>query len=118
MPRRKPIDYTPQYTGGIFRPRDQVEAELASIDSPDPDPSLHHKHSSSNDTTIARSNERTKTRHSFDVFKDQITALSEIQVSMLRQTGAKPKLGDLVQQALDEYIERMHDRSNERTEFG
>ena len=117
MPKRKPIDYTQQYTSGIFRPRDEVEAELASLDRgalPTPPASGPV---TSNDASFERTNERTRTRHSFDVFKDQIAALSEIQVRLFRQTGAKPKLGELVQQALDDYIDRMNDRSNERTDL-
>ena len=117
MPRRKPIDYTPQYTGGIFRPHDQVEEELDSLNREDLPASPAPNHTSSNDGSFERTNERKRTRHSFDVFKDQIAALSEIQVRLFRQTGDKPKLGELVQQALDDYIDRMNDRSNERTDL-
>ena len=37
MPRAKraPIDYTPQFGGGIFRPKDAVEEELAEIEQAD-----------------------------------------------------------------------------------
>jgi hypothetical protein len=34
MPKRKPIDYTPQFGSGIFRPKDEVESERAAIDTP------------------------------------------------------------------------------------
>jgi hypothetical protein len=33
MPKRKPIDYTPQFGSGIFRPKDEVENERAAIDT-------------------------------------------------------------------------------------
>jgi hypothetical protein len=33
MPKRKPIDYTPQFGSGIFRPKDEVESERAAIDT-------------------------------------------------------------------------------------
>ena len=33
MPKRKPIDYTPQFGSGIFRPKDEVESELTAIDT-------------------------------------------------------------------------------------
>jgi len=117
VPKRKPIDYTPQYTDGIFRPHDQVEAELESLNGDDRSSPPAPNRSGSDDGTFERTNERTRTRHSFDVFKDQIAALSEIQVRLFRQTGAKPKLGELVQQALDDYIDRMNVRSNERTDL-
>jgi hypothetical protein len=33
MPKRKPIDYTPQFGSGIFRPKDEVESELTAIET-------------------------------------------------------------------------------------
>lgn len=33
MPKRKPIDYTPQFGGGIFRPKDEVESERLVADT-------------------------------------------------------------------------------------
>jgi hypothetical protein len=58
-----------------------------------------------------RSIERTKVRHSFDIYQDQLLALAEIQADIFRQTGKKPKVGDLVQQALDAYIAEDRKRS-------
>ena len=48
---------------------------------------------------------RTKVRHSFDVYRDQLLALGDIQQSVARQQGKRPRLGDLVQEALDSYIQ-------------
>lgn len=62
-----------------------------------------------------RTNERTKVRHSFDVYQDQLLQLSDVQADIYRRTGKKPKVGELVQQALDAYIERYRERTNERT---
>jgi len=58
---------------------------------------------------------RARVRHSFDVGQDQLHALAEIQAHIFSETGKKPKLGDLVQEALDFYITRQEKRSNERT---
>jgi len=58
---------------------------------------------------------RARVRHSFDVGQDQLHALAEIQARIFSETGKKPKLGDLVQEALDLYITRQGKRSNERT---
>jgi hypothetical protein len=33
MPKRKPIDYTPQFGSGIFRPKDEVESERTAIET-------------------------------------------------------------------------------------
>lgn len=124
MARRKPIDYTPQYAGGIFRSRDEVEQDLAALgteagETTPRDPSLERPDERTNGRPSAEHPERAKVRHSFDVYKDQITALTAIQARLFSRTGTKPKLGELVQRALDDYIqtheEHIDDRSNERT---
>ncbi len=48
--------------------------------------------------------ERRKVRHSFDIYEDQLVSLADIQAHLYRRNGKKPKVGDLVQQALDAYI--------------
>lgn len=98
--RKKPIDYTPRYTDGYFRSADEVEQELIAAED--------------TEDTIVRTDERTngsapvpsrnKTRHSFDVYRDQVAALNQIQAELYSQTGKKPTLGDLVQEALDDFI--------------
>jgi hypothetical protein len=140
MPRSKraPIDYAPQF-GGIFRPKEAVEHELAELDRGSDEetiagspPLLAHVTtiepetdragstlSRSSPSPIARTNERTnermKTRHSFDVWHDQLLALTEIQVARFNRTGRKPKMGELVQEALDAYIAKQLERTNVRT---
>ncbi len=56
-----------------------------------------------------------RVRHSFDVWQDQLLGLSEIQADRFSQTGKKPKLGELVQEALDAYIAKERKRTNVRT---
>jgi len=63
-----------------------------------------------------RSDERTITRQSFDIYRDQYVALSQIQAARLTATGHKPKMGELVRAALDAYIRKQPDRSNERSD--
>jgi hypothetical protein len=112
MPKRKPIDYTPQFGGGIFRPKDEVESERLVADTS----SLTQKRPSVH--PFERTFERIQRRHSFDVWQDQLIALTEIQTQMFHKTGRKPKLGELVQEALDAYIAKQRaqkiERSNER----
>jgi hypothetical protein len=75
--------------------------------------------SRTSDRPFERTNERLVVRHSFDVLQDQLLALADIQAEIFRSTRRKPKLGELVQQALDDYIQRhrrrTNGRSNERT---
>jgi len=65
--------------------------------------------------SVSRPNERTRVRHSFDVFEDQLQALTDIQADVFHQTNRKPKVGELVQKALDEYIHRHRRRRNDRS---
>src|SRR5947207_2106170 len=51
-----------------------------------------------------RTNERTKIRHSFDVFQDQYLALRDLAHERQRGSLKKVPLGDLVQEALDLYL--------------
>ena len=143
MPRAKraPIEYTPQFGGGIFRPKETVAEELAEfasahdeherldpISDATPEPptktaagsaSLKSKPNRTNGRTTERTNERTvarqRVRHSFDIWQDQLLGLSEIQAERFSVSGRKPKLGELVQEALDAYIAKERKRTNVRT---
>jgi hypothetical protein len=52
----------------------------------------------------AHTHARTIMRQSFNIFVDQDQALGRLQTQLYEQTGKKPTKGELVQQALDEYI--------------
>lgn len=43
-------------------------------------------------------------RHTFDIFQDQLVRLQFLQVETMRQGKRKPKLGKMVQQALEQYL--------------
>src|SRR5438552_12702080 len=96
-PKRSPIDYTPKFGGGIFRPQDVVERELAASEEGQVAPAAEVPERSSasgraaspatqsrkvtersNESPNVRTNERTKIRHTFDIFHDQLLALAEI----------------------------------------
>jgi hypothetical protein len=68
-----------------------------------------------NERTNERTLERSRVRHSFDIWQDQLLGLSEIQADRFSRTGRKPKLGELVQEALDAYISKERKRTNIRT---
>ena len=147
MPRgkRAPIEYTPQFGAGIFRPKTTVDEELAELEhdageeTPEtavpsdsrraprtrpadadgaPGPRgrsvAPRPNEGTNGQTNVRTNERTRVRHSFDVWQDQLLALTQIQVERFNRTGKKPKLGELVQEALDAYVAQHRGRTNER----
>ncbi len=120
---RTPITYAP--TGGeMFRPKSQVEAERTALEqsehdaleqgtvepvSTEPgDGALTAQDEEPNERINERTNvykERRVIRHSFDIYHDQLMQLGEIQMRLYREAGKKPKLGQLVQDALDRYIE-------------
>jgi hypothetical protein len=67
--------------------------------------------------TNDRTNERPKVRHSFDIYRDQLLSLAQIQAERFRESGRKPKVGELVQEAIDQYVaatKQTNDRTNER----
>jgi hypothetical protein len=142
--KRSPIDYTPQFGAGIFRPKETIEKELAALAETSPDTAhgilaedgtpatadliedrdetTSRRQSRSFRTNVAtsertnvRTNERSRVRHSFDIWQDQLLGLSEIQAERFSRTGRKPKLGELVQEALDAYIAKERKRTNVRT---
>ena len=108
MPRgkRASIEYVPQFGGGIFRPKDDVEAELGELErdavaepagtrgpsgegagAPRAWPAETDdvlvdppgaRSELANERTNGRTDERKRTRHSFDVWQDQLLALNEI----------------------------------------
>ena len=55
--------------------------------------------------------ERSKVRHTFDVFADQVTSLKHIQLEREETFAKRYRLGDLVQEALDLFINKQ--RNNE-----
>ena len=64
----------------------------------------------SNVRTFGRSFERTRVRHSFDIFDDQLMSLKEIVLTRQMLFGKKTLLGDLVQEALDLFISKERNR--------
>ncbi|HEV8636989.1 MAG TPA: hypothetical protein VG370_22440 [Chloroflexota bacterium] len=57
-----------------------------------------------------------RVRHSFDVRRDQLLDLTGIQIDAFRRTGRKPTMGELVQEALDEYIRARRQRAGRSTD--
>ena len=57
-----------------------------------------------NDRSNVRTVQRTKVRHTFDIFADQIASLHKCQLETIQKEGVKPHLGDMVQEALDDYL--------------
>ena len=125
MPKRKPLDYKAQFVPGVFRSQEEVESELEALTADEeleapaavnqPAPHRARPHGRTNERPAARApQQRENIRHSFDVWQDQLHALAEIQAQDFAVSGKKPKMGDFVKEALDEYISRKR-RAYERT---
>jgi len=69
--------------------------------------------------TIEVSNNRMMIRHTFDIFDDQLQALYLYQLECVQNGSHKPKMGDMIQEALDGYLAKQgvgkNDLKNERS---
>ncbi len=64
-----------------------------------------------NERTYGRtvsSPKRQKIRHAFDIYRDQLMALQLRQLEAVQRGRRKPKLGKMVQEAIDLYLKRHH----------
>ncbi len=103
---RTPINYEAT-TGRVFRPASEVQAERDVLERGEAEPAETEQNGVTNERSNERTNgqaERRVIRHSFDIYHDQLMQLGEIQMRLYREAGKKPKLGQLVQDALDHYI--------------
>jgi hypothetical protein len=57
-----------------------------------------------NEATNVQKKSRIKVRHTFDIFQDQLLALQSLQLQAVQKGRKKPKLGDMVQKAIDSYL--------------
>jgi hypothetical protein len=94
----------------LLQPKGQFSEE-----SPREVPSLPTANEPLNEASIERRFEaalqRTKVRHTFDIFKDQLAALRKIQLEREGVFDKRYLLGDLVQEAFDMFITKQ--RNNE-----
>jgi hypothetical protein len=51
-----------------------------------------------------RRRRRVKIRHTFDIFEDQLRELHSIQLKAIQSGKKRPKIGSMVQKALDSYL--------------
>jgi len=68
-----------------------------------------------NGRTDERTFDRRVVRHSFDIRQDHLLALTQLQTERFLASGRKPKLGEMVQEALDAYLRSHQKRTKERS---
>ena len=105
-------DFDPKITAKLKSPLDDMPSiqkqPATKVQAITPTMSREPKLDNTTEVTNERSNERTmerrKTRHTFDIFLDQLMSLREIALSRERGFGKRVLLGNLVQEALDLFI--------------
>lgn len=65
------------------------------------------------ESTNVRKEKRVKIRHAFDIFEDQLRALHTLQLKAVQAGRTKPKLGEMVQKAIDMFLENEQDGQRE-----
>lgn len=106
QPQRDPLDSLIPATAPVVQPSEEKPyQEQKSV--------VELKTERSNERTIERTNvrevkkkQRIKVRHTFDVFKDQLVELQGVQFAAVQVGRRKPKLGDMVQQAIDLFLKK------------
>ena len=56
-------------------------------------------------TNVRKKKKRICIRHAFDIYEDQLRALHTLQLKAVQAGRRKPKLGKMVQKALDQFLE-------------
>jgi hypothetical protein len=79
-------------------PQEPIKQE--TIDSP----TTERSNEPPNDPLKQRPMIRTKIRHTFDIYEDQLLSLKEINLNREKLFGQRVLLGDTVQEALDMFI--------------
>lgn len=93
------------------RPNDRMTTQQPALPAQTAQPSVETPVETRTERSNERTVERTKVRHTFDIFQDQLTALRRIQLAREELSHKHYRLGDLVQEALDAFInqERKND---------
>src|SRR5215217_2387156 len=115
MARKRPAfevpEIEPRGVRAVLRPPEEIAAEgkrLQQRESAAPTAGR-----AATVRTNGRTDERSVVRHSFDIYIDQLQALTRIQTQVFEETGRKPKMGELAQEAFDLYIASEAERANE-----
>jgi hypothetical protein len=65
--------------------------------------------------TITPKPKRQKIRHAFDIYMDQLISLQVRQLEAVQKGKKKPKLGKMVQDAIDQYLKKDNNQAQKRT---
>ena len=109
----KPVSPPPPEKPVLTKPEKNYRAIELSSDRPkEPKHKWKNAHSNerynerTNVVTNKRINERRKIRHTFDIFADQLYSLKEVQLKRELELESNCRLGDLVQEAIDQFLEQ------------
>jgi hypothetical protein len=88
----------------VRKTRTRIVVDTAKDNKPKVDGTNERTFERTNQRTNVFTKNRSKIRHTFDIFADQLLTLREIAVDQEIMFGERVLLGDLVQQALDMFI--------------
>jgi hypothetical protein len=100
----------PKPPATIYESRPQPAAAPPATDRHDSEAKTVRPNERTNERPIGRKAKRTKVRHSFDIFFDQLIDLQVLQLKSVRRGRRKPRLGDMVQKAIDLYLAKEYAR--------
>jgi hypothetical protein len=99
---------TPTLADNDPQPLNDIEANTRNGNAADT--SIVAKNVHSDGRTDGRTNvhkpARSIIRHAFDIYADQLYALQALQLEAVQRGRKKPKLGSMVQKALDLYLQK------------
>jgi hypothetical protein len=104
----------PQTDTVIFQNEPPTPPALSGTKARDTEPKSERPNVRTNGATNGRKAKRSKIRHTFDIFADQLHDLQALQLKAVQAGKRKPTLGKMVQQALDWYLARQPKRKSKR----
>lgn len=99
-----PVEPKPVPETKISKKRVSIAANKIVDTKPGNDGTNERTFERTNQRTIVSPKNRTKIRHTFDIFEDQLLSLREIALDQEKLFGERVLLGELAQQALDMLI--------------
>lgn len=87
-------------------PLDSLIPQLPPVSTNNTQAKNVHSDGRTNERTNVQKPIRRIIRHAFDIYSDQLYALQAIQLEAVQDGKKKPKLGTMVQRALDLYLQQ------------
>lgn len=91
-------------------PLDTLIPQLPPVSNSNTEAKNVHSDVRTNERTTVQKPIRLIIRHAFDIYSDQLYGLQAIQLEAVQNGKKKPKLGTMVQKALDLYLQQKREK--------